>query len=95
MQEPQLTEDGIKLEDNPVVSIDEMKSDFHDHLEVFEETDGRVIFADSKGHELNEWARVLGISRDELSQKMHEIANKVNHHRWDHDDPIVFVKENQ
>lgn len=89
---PRLTDAGIELEDNPMVDLDEMRSDHNDHLEVVAETDDRVVFVDLKGHELGEWANAMEIDVRELSEAMHEQAREVSEYDWSVSDPVVIAK---
>lgn len=54
-----------------------------------------VVFADSEGHELNEWANALDMDRDEFSKRMHELARRYyggdgTGDPWSVNDPVVF-----
>lgn len=89
---PKLTDVGIELEDNPLVGLEEMRSDHNDHLEVVAETDDVVVFADHKGHELNVWSDELGVERGELSRVMHREARKHSDYNWSASDPLVIVR---
>lgn len=89
-----LTEDGI-LTTHADITREHM-ADVHG--EPVAETSERVIYADTSGHSLNEWADALGVNRTELSEKMHELARE-HHSRddtahggdpWSVADPIVF-----
>lgn len=62
----------------------------------------RVVFADERNHELNEWADDwLDVTRSELSERMHELAREVygrdeaqgTGDPWSVADPIVFDAE--
>jgi hypothetical protein len=92
-----LTDDGIDLT-GALVSIEDYRHE--DHIEVVAETDDRVVVRDSAGYELNEWADDLGISRRDLSLRMHEMA-RAHYGReqipsggdpWSVTDPLVLAK---
>ena len=85
-----LTDHGIKLGDDELVGLGDYR--LGDHLEIVEETDDRVVFADTKGYELNEWANALGMDRSELSRAMREQAREVSDYSWSTSDPVVLAK---
>jgi hypothetical protein len=90
----ELTEDGI-LTDHPDVTL-------LDYLDLHDEPvhvgPDRVVFRDEHGHELSEWADVLGVSRSELSERMHDLAREVygrdeargSGDPWSTANPVVF-----
>jgi len=92
-----LTEDGIDLT-GALVSIEDYR--YEDHIEVVAETDDRVVVRDSAGYELSEWADDLGISRRDLSLRMHELAREHYGREqvppggdpWCASDPLVLAK---
>jgi hypothetical protein len=57
-----------------------------------DEDDERAVFADEKGHELNEWANDLGLERSEVAEWMHDRADDVDY-EWVASDPVVLLKE--
>lgn len=86
-----ITDNGI-LTDSPAVTISDYR-EMHGPP-VFESGDV-VIFADSEGRELSEWANALNVDRDDLSERMHDLARR--HYGgdgvgdpWGVDDPVVF-----
>lgn len=82
----ELTGDGI-LTDHPNVTL----LDYVDlHGEPVHVGSDRVVFSDQHGHELNEWADALEADRDELSERMHELAREVSDYNWSTSDPVVF-----
>lgn len=97
MSEPTLNDDGIDLT-NDHIDVDDLRAE--DHLEVVAETDSRVVFRDTGGHELNEWSDALNASRDDLSELMHNLAReeygraeaKGSGDPWSVTDPLVFAK---
>lgn len=89
---PTLTDHGIRLEANPLVDLDELRSDHNDHLEVVAETDDRVVFVDYKRHELKTWAEDMSIDLQDLSEAMHEQAREVSDYDWSASDPLVIAK---
>lgn len=94
MSTDELTDNGL-LTDHPSVTL----LDYVDlHGEPVHVGEGRVVFRDGHGHELNEWADVLGMHRGELSERMHELAREVYGRDeatgagdpWSVADPVVF-----
>jgi hypothetical protein len=92
-----LTDDGIDVT-GTLVSIEDYRHE--NHIEVVAETDDRVVVRDSAGYELSEWADDLGISRRDLSLRMHELARE-HYGRaqvpsggdpWCASDPLVLAK---
>lgn len=90
-----LTENGI-LTDYPDVTMEDYR---YLHGDPKVENDDVVIFGDSHGHELNEWADVLDMSRSDLSARMHEAAREYHSYGdvrggagdpWAVLDPVVF-----
>lgn len=92
----ELTDNGI-LSDHPMVTL----LDYIDyHGQPVHVGPDRVVFADRHGQELNEWAgeEALNMDRDDLSQRMHELAREVYGRReaggqgdpWSVRDPVVF-----
>lgn len=90
----ELTADGI-LTDHPDVAL----LDYLDlHGEPVHVGPHRVVFRDEHGHELGEWADVLGVSRSKLSERMHEMVREVygrdegrgSGDPWSASDPVVF-----
>lgn len=90
----ELTVDGI-LTDHPNVTL----LDYVDlHGEPVHVGSDRVVFADDHGHELSEWADAIGLDRDQLSEKMHDLAREVYGREqasgdgdpWSASDPVVF-----
>ena len=70
----ELTENGI-LTDHPDITRAEM-AEYHG--EPKHEDENSVVFADSKGYEFDEFAEAFaeqGVSREEFSNAMHDIAN--------------------
>lgn len=90
----ELTENGI-LTDHPDVTL----LDYVDlHGEPVHVDAERVIFRDEHGHELDEWADALDVSRSDLSERMHELARESYHSDeagdpWSVADPVVFDAE--
>lgn len=87
----ELTDDGILTDHPDVTLLDYVNL----HGEPVHVGPNRVVFRDEHGHELNEWAEVLDISRSELSGRMHELAREVYHSDesgdpWSAADPVVF-----
>jgi hypothetical protein len=99
-----LTENGIDLADDHLdLYGDYLDADgdpLLDNIEKVAETDDLVVLRDSSGHELNEWADDLGISRSDLSERMHSLAR--DHYGrdeaqgtgdpWSVSDPLVLAK---
>lgn len=86
----ELTEDGILTDHADVTLLDYV--DLHGEP-VYVGTE-HVVFRDQHGHELSEWAEVLGTDRPELAERMHELAREVCDHDsidpWTGSDPVVF-----
>jgi len=92
-----LTENGIDLGPTSL-SIEEYVAE--DHIEQVAETDDLVVLRDTAGYELNGWADDLGISRNDLSERMHDLAR--DHYGrdeadgsgdpWSVSDPLVLAK---
>lgn len=88
----ELTDNGLDLADE-LTTIDDMRDLADDgHLVLVEETGTSVVFADTKGHELNEWADALEMSRSELSETMHDLARELSDYDWSVSDPVVVAK---
>jgi len=85
----ELTENGLDLTDD-LIDVNDMRSS--DHLTTVEETGTSVVFADTKGYELNEFAELLGIDRGALSERMHDLAGELADYNWGLADPIVVAK---
>lgn len=90
----EITDDGI-VSDHGFVTME----DYTDiHGEPVHEGEDRVVFSDEHGHELREWADVLGMDRSDLSERMHEMGREVygsdesdgTGDPWSVDDPVVF-----
>ena len=90
----ELTDDGI-LTDSGVVSL----LDYVDlHGQPVHVGPDRVVFADSTGNELADWADVLDIEPGNLHSTMHELAREVygraeatgSGDPWSVDNPVVF-----
>ena len=90
----QLTDNGILTDSNAISLLDYV--DMHGppvHVGA-----DRVVFADSVGNELADWAEVLDITLDELHSTMHVLAREVygraeatgDGDPWSVDDPVVF-----
>lgn len=90
----ELTTDGILTDYSDVTLLDYVDL----HGEPVHVGPDRVVFRDTQGHELSEWADVLDISRSELSERMHELAREVYGRDkgrkvgdpWSQSDPVVF-----
>ena len=92
-----LTENGINLGSTHLTIEDYVAES---HIEKVAETDDLVILRNSAGYELSEWADDLGISRGDLSERMHELAR--DHYGreqitgagdpWSVSDPLVLAK---
>jgi len=90
----ELTEDGLLTDHADVTLLDYVNL----HGEPVHVGPDRVVFRDEHGHELGEWANVLGVSRSDLSKRMHELARDVYGRDetggvgdpWSVSDPIVF-----
>ena len=89
----ELTENGI-LTDHTDITRAEM---VEYHGEPKHEDENSVVFVDSKGYEFDEFADALadqGVSREEFSNAMHDIANEfepddgIGH--WGSAWPVVF-----
>jgi len=97
MPTDELTDDGIRS-DYPDVTLVEY-TDLHG--EPVYSGDGRVVFRDTHGFELDEWADVLGVDRGVLAARMHELAREVygrdeaegSGDPWSTADPVVFDAE--
>jgi len=87
----ELTTNGILTDDAAVTLLDYV--DLHGqpvHIGA-----DCVVFRDEHGHELNDWADALGVSRGELSERMHTLAREVYQpdepgDPWGAADPVVF-----
>lgn len=94
---PRWTSNGINISDDELADMDELR----EAHEVKFESDELVVFADSTGHEINEFADDMALSRSELSEKLHDLAR--DHYGrdqsdgqgdpWGYLDPIVIAKE--
>lgn len=93
MTELTITEHGIK-DDHPAVTRQEL-ADNHD-LPVAE-TKNSIVHRDDNGDEYDVYADALGISRDELADQMHELANEIGgmagEGEWEGGHPVVFDTE--
>lgn len=84
-----LTDYGI-LTDHPDITRDEM---VEYHGEPKHENENSVVFADSRGHEFDEWSSVFG---NDFSETMHQIAKSfepndgIDH--WGSAWPVVYDK---
>ena len=93
----ELTADGIHTDHADVTLLDYLNL----HGEPVHVGLDRVVFRDAHGHELSEWADVLGVTRSELSERMHELARDVYGRGeadgvgdpWSASDPVVFDAE--
>jgi len=92
-----LTENGIDL-GTTLLSIEDYLAE--EHIEKVAETDDLVVLRDSAGYELSEWADDLGVSRDDLSERMHDLARR-HYGRdeargsgdpWSVSDPLILAK---
>lgn len=83
-----LTEDGIGIE-KLLVDVTDLREQHGDSVH---EDDDCVIFADGHGHELNEFADDMDVSRDELVDAMHEQARGRCDYDWSVSDPVVIAK---
>jgi len=92
-----LTENGIDLGSTPL-TIEDYQAE--SHIETVAETDDLVVLRDTVGYELGEWADDLGISRGDLSGRMHELAREHYGREqipgagdpWSVTDPLVLAK---
>jgi hypothetical protein len=91
----ELTENGI-LTDYPDITRAEM---IEYHGEPKHEDENSVVFADSDGHEFDEFTEVFeeqGVTREEFSEVMHQLAKQfepndgIDH--WGAAWPVVFDK---
>jgi len=82
----ELTEYGI-LTNYPDVTMPDLR---YVHGDPVATTSTSVVFADSHGHELNEWANVLYMDRGTLEECMVELAHGITYYDWSVSDPVVF-----
>ena len=92
--EPELTENGIDVGDDFDMMNDLMREA---HGAPLVETRSLILFRDGTGHELNEFAADMDVSRGELSEAMHELAREVYDDgnpgdEWSATDPVVLAK---
>lgn len=74
-------------------TYDEYLAEYEDiHGAPVHEDDEKAVFADGKGHEINEWASAVGVERSEVAEWMHEQAADVDYN-WVSSDPVVLLKE--
>jgi len=104
---PSHTDDGGRLTENGIDMSTVLNdlSDYRnaDHVEVVAETEDSLVLRDDAGYELNEWADALGMSRSDLSERMHSLAR--DHYGrsetphggdpWSASDPVVLAKLNE
>jgi hypothetical protein len=65
------------------------------HGEPVAETEHSVVYRDTTGHALNDWADVLPVDRDELARIMHDTAREIHStddvaDPWETADPVVY-----
>jgi len=90
----ELTNNGILTDHDTVTLLDYLDN----HGEPVHVGPDRVVFRDDHGHELSEWADALGMSRGDLSERMHELVREVYGRAeatgvgdpWSAGDPVVF-----
>lgn len=92
--EPQLTENGIDVGDDYEM-VNDLMRDAHGAPLV--ETRTLILFRDETGHELNEFAADMDVSRSELSESMHDLARDIYDDgnpgdEWSVTDPVVIAK---
>lgn len=86
----ELTENGI-LTDHPDVTMSELVDI---HGEPRHDTGDTVVFEDTTGHEIHEWATALDMNGGDLVRAMHDIADRhdpddgIGH--WPVHDPVAF-----
>jgi len=92
-----LTDDGIDIS-KTTLSIENYVAEAH--INKVAETDDLVVLQDTVGYELNMWAKDLNISRNHLSETIHDLARE-HHSRkdtpnggdpWAVYDPLVLKK---
>lgn len=84
-----LTDAGI-LTDDPDVTLWDLVDLYGEPIGLTTES---VVFADTHGYALNEWADALGMDRAKLSKRMHELARAVSDYDWSYTDPDVYDME--
>jgi hypothetical protein len=90
----ELTEHGI-LTDSGAVSLLDYVSEHGQPVHVGPDC---VVFRDEHGHELSEWADIIGTDARTLSERMHDLARDVygrteatgSGDPWSAADPVVF-----
>jgi len=84
----------LKVQDDMAAFLDELR----EAHAVVEETDEYVLFRDTTGHELNEFAEANGVDRPALSARMHEDA-RIRYDAdeagdpWSVADPLIVYKD--
>lgn len=73
-------------------SHDEYLAEYEDVHERVAEDASMLVFADSDGHELTEWANEIGVSREAVSNWMHSQAENVDY-SWVASDPVVLLRD--
>lgn len=73
-------------------TYDEFLADYLELHETVSETKSRRIFADTHGHELNEWAEELGLGREAVAAWHHDQADGADY-SWVAADPVVLLKD--
>ena len=80
-------------------SFEEFEAEYRteDHWTIVHEDEDCVIVADHTGHEINEWADLFDVDREELRQTFRALAEqKISeqdaHEAFSHSDPVVFDK---
>jgi len=74
-------------------TYDEYLAEYEDiHGEPVHEDDEKAVFADAKGHELNDWADEIDTDRSEVAEWMHDRADDVEYN-WVSSDPVVLLKD--
>jgi len=71
---------------------DEYLAEYEGLHECVAELPSMLVFADTHGYELNEWADDIGVSRDDVSAWMHEQAKGVDY-SWSTSDPVVLLRD--
>lgn len=89
----ELTDNGIGLSTDTMIDTDDYRHEAEDgHLVLVEERENNIVFSDTAGHELNEWAEHLDMERADLSSRMHDLARDLSDYNWSTSDPVVIAK---
>ena len=85
-----LTENGIEADEDDHEEL--LATLREEHGDPVGESEKSFVFALDHGHELDEWAAELNVDREELAERMEELAREKADYNWGTYEPFVVAR---